>query len=131
MRDADLPCDCVYRGDRTYKSGYEIGTHIAALPREQLYTAIYCVNGSMAAGLQDAFRQAGILRHQLDLQRYGQRDSSGIPAPDKRGSGTAGNGFCRCGTFCLSGSAIPNSLRIRILYSPALQECGSVKQLIE
>ena len=35
MRDADLPCDCVYRGDRTYKSGYEIGTHIAALPREQ------------------------------------------------------------------------------------------------
>ena len=133
MRDADLPCDCVYRGDRTYKSGYEIGTHIAALPREQLYTAIYCVNGSMAAGLQDAFRQAGIcvpddislicndtvnetLPGYLHLTSVDQE-------PQVMGSAAVDLLFERISN--------PQQPPHQILYSPALQECGSVKQLIE
>lgn len=133
MRDADLPCDCVYRGDRTYKSGYEIGTHIAALPREQLYTAIYCVNGSMAAGLQDAFRQAGIFVPDDISLICNDTVNETLPGylhltsvdqePQVMGSAAVDLLFERISN--------PQQPPHQILYSPALQECGSVKQLIE
>ncbi len=131
MHDRGLATEAVFRGDRTYKSGYEIGTKIAAIPKDRQYTAIYCVNGSMAAGLQDALHQAG-LRVPEDISLIcNDTVNETLPGylhltsvdqePQVMGAAAVDLLFERIQN--------PKQPPHQILYSPALQECGSVKQL--
>ena len=63
MRDAGLECDparCVFYGDRSYKSGCEVGERIAAMPPDERFTAVFSATGVMAAGMVDRLRAHGV-----------------------------------------------------------------------
>ena len=52
--------DCVFYGDRSYKSGCEVGEKIAAMPPEKRFTAVFSATGVMAAGMVDRLRAHGV-----------------------------------------------------------------------
>lgn len=50
----------IFHGDRTYKSGYQIGLKIAQMPKHERFTGVYCITGIMADGFVDAIKLQGL-----------------------------------------------------------------------
>ncbi len=50
----------IFYGDRSYKSGCELGKHICELDRHERPTAVFATTGLMAAGMVDILRRNGI-----------------------------------------------------------------------
>lgn len=52
--------ECIFYGDRSYKSGCEVGEKIAAMPEATRFTAVFSTTGVMAAGMVDRLRAHGV-----------------------------------------------------------------------
>ncbi|MDD2231690.1 MAG: LacI family DNA-binding transcriptional regulator [Sphaerochaetaceae bacterium] len=133
MESAGIPVtkDSIYYGDRTYNSGFEIGTRIAKLPADKRCTGFFSTSGLMADGFIDALTNNGI-KVPDDISVICNDDSSResrgkakvtCVEPDQHKMGVA------AAELFLDKLKTPNSSPKRITYPPILSEHGSVKTI--
>lgn len=123
----------IFRGDRTYHSGFEYGQMFCKIQPELRPTAVFSISGTMAEGFADAVIQEGLSIPE-DVSLICNDDSSKEYVRKLKITCVEPNilsiGMAAAELF-LERIKNPNSQLRRIVYPPVLTEHGSVKTIVQ